>query len=531
MNSNGIIITHFELTYIEINHNFEQLKKLYKELNEQYIESRNEIKKRVNEIDNLKEELNEKIIRINKMKKDQELKERELKELKRKIDDSFSLDKSNSILSSNIKDKIESVSLKSSFSQLNEHFICQKCKTVPVVKFNTLTNLKYACLCLKEEKTLDKIIEENVLKDEEEKIEKDIYFEDYLKCPEHKQNFIYYCKVDKENLCRKCIWEKSFHQDHTLFFFDLHYFEIYEIKKQIDNILFGKKQDNLNLNINDPIEYILHLLSVIFNDFREYPNYSHIEIFRNASKFFHDFINNKNNNQIIEEHNLTKEIKIMFKHDLLLDNNLNPEIIREIEINRSFLNINDIKKICELNLINLIKLRLHEDCIQSIEPFINAKFKDLESLDLTHNKLRNDSIPLLSKLKFTKLKELNLYLNDFTDSNIFQFNNNKCLPNLEIFYVGSNIINWDINNTKDKKIKYDLSTLKSIGLTNGIFDNKTVLLYINRFILTNLEILFINRNDFTSLDFVKYLDLPYLKRIHMHSSLIEDYYPLIKYKT
>lgn len=370
-----------------------------------------------------------------------------------------------------------------------------------------------------------------MLKDEEEKIEKDIYFEDYLKCPEHKQNFIYYCKVDKENLCRKCIWEKSFHQDHTLFFFDLHYFEIYEIKKQIDNILFGKKQDNLNLNINDPIEYILHLLSVIFNDFREYPNYSHIEIFRNASKFFHDFINNKNNNQIIEEHNLTKEIKIMFKHDLLLDNNLNPEIIREIEINRSFLNINDIKKICELNLINLIKLRLHEDCIQSIEPFINAKFKDLESLDLTHNKLRNDSIPLLSKLKFTKLKELNLYLNDFTDSNIFQFNNNKCLPNLEIFYVGSNIINWDINNTKDKKIKYDLSTLKSIGLTNGIFDNKTVLLYINRFILTNLEILFINRNDFTSLDFVKYLDLPYLKRIHMHSSLIEDYYPLIKYKT
>lgn len=101
------IITHFELTYIEINHNFEQLKKLYKDLNEKYIESRHEINKRVNEIYNLKEELNEKIIRINKMKKDQELKERELKELKRKIDDSFSLDKSNSILSSNIKDKIE----------------------------------------------------------------------------------------------------------------------------------------------------------------------------------------------------------------------------------------------------------------------------------------------------------------------------------------------------------------------------------------------------------------------------------------
>ena len=529
---NKLIIDHFELTYIEINHNYEQLKKIYKELNEKYYE----LKKEVNEIDKLKVELSEKNIRINRMEKDQELKERELK---RKIEESFSLDKSdsNSILSSNINDKLISETLKSSYSQLNEHFICKKCKTVPVIKFITLKNLKYACNCLKECRELETImkenVQENILKDEDQKIEKDVYFEDYLKCPEHKQNYIYYCKVDKQNLCRQCIWEKSFHQDHTLFFFDLHYFEIYDKKRQIDNILNGKKQDqedNFNLN-NDPIEYILHLLSVIFNDFREYPNYAHIEIFRNAIKYFFDFINNKNNNQIIEQHNLTKEIKIMFKNDLLLDNNLNPEIIREIEINRSFLNDNDINKICELNLINLVKLTLHEDCIQSIEPFINAKFKDLEIFDLAQNKIRNDSIPLLSKLKFKKLKELNLYFNDITDSNIFRFNNNKCLPNLEIFYIGSNIIDWDLNNDKDKKIKYDLSTLKAIGLTNGIFNKKTVILYIKRFILTNLEILFINRNDFKTLDFINFLDLPKLKRIHMHSSLIEDYFPLIKYKT
>lgn len=38
--------------------------------------------------------------------------------------------------------------------------------------------------------------------------------------------------------------------------------------------------------------------------------------------------------------------------------------------------------------------------------------------------------------------------------------NKKCLPNLEIFYIGSNIIDWEINNTKDKNIKYDFSLLK-----------------------------------------------------------------------
>ena len=567
---NKIKITHFEITYFGISNNYEEIRKRYEELNKLYIEAKSEInklkianenyddlttikdidlkkenyqlkeqirflkenfnKEKESEINRLKGELNEKTNILNTLKKDKDLKEKELGELKRKIDESFSSLHSKSLLSFQINDITDSVTLKSSYSQLNEHFICKKCKKVPIIKFETLNTLQYNCLCAEDCKTIEKILIENITKDGEDKSEKDICYEDYLKCSEHKQNYIYYCKIDKVNLCRKCIWEKSYHQDHTLFFFDLHYFEIYEIKKQIDNILNGKKQDNFDINTLDPIEYIIHLLSVIFNDFREYPNYSHIVFFRDARKFFHDFISNENNNQIIEDYKLKKEIKVTNKNQLLLDNNINPEIIGEIDISRSFLNSNDIKKICEFNLINLRILRLHENCIQNIEPLKHAKFKDLESLDLSHNKLRDNSIPILSQLQFNKLKELNLYLNDITDSNIFQFNNEKCMPNLETFYIGSNIINWDINNNKDKKIKYDLSSLKLIGLTNGIFDKKTVSLYIGRFIFTNLEILYINRNDFISLEFVKDLDLPSIKRFHMHNSLIKDYSPLVKYK-
>lgn len=61
---------------------------------------------------------------------------------------------------------------------------------------------------------------------------------------------------------------------------------------------------------------------------------------------------------------------------------------------------------------------MHEDYIQNFESFIFAKFIGLESLDLTHNKLRNDCIMFLYQLKFKKLKELNLYLIDITDSNV-----------------------------------------------------------------------------------------------------------------
>ena len=115
-------------------------------------------------------------------------------------------------------------------------------------------------------------------------------------------------------------------------------------------------------------------------------------------------------------------------------NNVNSlNSIIEINIRRN--NFNDISKLCELDLINLEKLILPENCISDIKPLINAKFKKIQIIDFEYNKIGDDNIPYLSEIKFENLNELNLYLNNFTDPSIFGFKageNKEILPKLKV---------------------------------------------------------------------------------------------------
>ena len=81
----------------------------------------------------------------------------------------------------------------------------------------------------------------------------------------------------------------------------------------------------------------------------------------------------------------------------------NVNSIIEININRN--NLNDISELCKLDLINLEKLILRENCISDIKPLINAKFKNIKVIDLELNKIGDDNIPHLSKLKYENLNE------------------------------------------------------------------------------------------------------------------------------
>ena len=451
-------------------------------------------------------------------------------------------------LSNLIKDDVDSFSLynnkfkyfkeTSPYSDMNDHFLCTNCKKVPILEFISLEFANYSCSCYSADNVkIDEIFIKNIKKDEEDENEKTgniqiNNLERYLKCQTHLRNFVYYCQICKEDLCRDCFRKVEFHQNHTLYNFDINFLEIKNKKQHIDEILYNNKNTYIDEFLKDEEKEIIlskfiNLLSVIYNDFIGHPNYSHIIIIDNAAKYLDKFIANKDNNIIIENLQLTKQIKINSKK-ILLENINNAEIIVEIDIYRS--NLNDITELCKLNLINLKKLYLFENCITNIKPLINVKFKYLEKLNLGSNKLGNDSIPILYELKFEKLIELNLYLNNFTDSNIFKFKNNKdCLPKLEIFYIGSNLIDWNINNTQNE-IKYDLSSLTTIGLTNGIFYIESIF-YIKRFIFTKLEILFLSRNNFKSLAFVEKLELPNIKQFSIHTSYINEFYPLIKYKT
>ena len=106
------------------------------------------------------------------------------------------------------------------------------------------------------------------------------------------------------------------------------------------------------------------------------------------------------------------------------------------------------------------------------------------------------------------------------------------MPNLKIFYLGNNRINW--NKSTDKKditdvnIKYNFKNLITIGLTGGIFNEKTIG-NISSFDFSNLKIIYLSRCDIKSLKFVDNLELPCVKEFYLNISFINEFYPLIKY--
>ena len=468
------------------------------------------------------------------------------------------LNKTKSFLSNNIIDFTDSIFINSiishklienlneikkiklaSYSDINDHFICLNCKKVPIINFMSFKKVEYSCSCYSTDKTIDEIIIENIIKEneegKEEEKERNNYFngfsnfypEIFLKCQKHKKDYLYYCKTCDENICRECLRERYFHQYHNIYFFDLYLFEMDEKIGQIDKILINDlKELKFEFNI---IDDFIYLLSVVFNDYLYHPNYSHFQILFNAYDFLSKFIANINNNKIIENFELKKEVKIITKKQYF-ENIHNPEIIIEIHIIKSY--FNDITDICKLNFINLKKLRLDENNIINIQPLKNAKFKKIEKINFQYNKLNDDNIPCLLELDFPYLVELDLYHNNFTDYNLFKLKNNKkYLPNLESLQLGSNNINWKICDKNENKtsITFNFDSIKNFGLTNGVFDNISISIFDN-FILNKLEKLYLSRNNLNSLNFVKKLKATGLKEIYIHTCYLKEFYPLIKYK-
>ena len=423
------------------------------------------------------------------------------------------------------------------FSESDSHFICRKCHKVPIIEFNKFKNssensnssinfkssiyFNSSCSCFIDRKiSLDDIIKEYIVRENEENGNDNI--EKYLKCEEHNQNFIYYCKFDKKDLCGTCLKQNYFHQLHSLYSLDFNYFNINKKRNRIFEIL-NEKQKEMNLELKDD-ELLLNLFSVISNDFTSNPNYSHVEIIEKAITFLENFISNKNNNEIIDYLDLQKSLTINNKK-ILYENMKNPEIIKEIDIVNS--NLYDINQLCELNLVNLEKLYLSENSITNLEPLRRAKFKNIKYLGFGRNKIGDENIPYLLEMKFEQLEELNLYSNNLTDCKIFNLQNNQNLPKLKIFYIGNNRINWSKRNFID--IKYNFKNLITIGLTGGIFDDNTIE-NINSFDFSNLKIIYLSRCDIYSLNFVKKLELPCVEEFYLNISFINDFFPLIKYK-
>ena len=198
-------------------------------------------------------------------------------------------------------------------------------------------------------------------------------------------------------------------------------------------------------------------------------------------------------------------------------------MITKIKIVES--NISDLTQFSEANLINLKFLNLRRNYISNLDSLLYAKFKNIEILDFSINKLGDDNIEKIAQLKFKNLTFLNLFGNDFLDYKLFDLCNNKIFKNLKILYTGSNKFNSNKINTT-----IDASKLEIIGLTNGVFNNESIY-FIQYFRFNNLQKLYLHSNNLSSLSFIDNLDLPNIKEIWVNNNTINEYYSLCKYKT
>ena len=417
------------------------------------------------------------------------------------------------------------------------HFFCKNCNKVPSIQFLSFTKINYSCDCKECDRNQFQYL-------------KDIKYDDlldygvnhYLYCNEHQSEYCYYCYTCSTNLCRKCLSESNKHVTHVFFLFDENFFEANKKIDDIQNILFKKQkaENNELLNLlndifqseefNDTIinKYVKPFFNIICNDFKFYPNYSHFEIINNFNCFLNRFISNKKNDNEIKELNLKIFFKVNNKTELNKYKN-NCEQIISLCLNES--NINNINEICELNLVNLKTLELRNNRINTIEPLLKAKFKDIEVLNLAVNNIDDTNIKYLYEMNFPNLLTLNLYYNCFNSINIFKIRNyNKNLSKLDTFYIGNNPFNINIKEIDIKNTSFDFSSLKKIGLTKKIFNDDSIMI-IKCFVFTNLQTLYLSVNDISSLSFVDGLELPSITNFQIHTSLITDYYPLVKYKT
>ena len=179
-------------------------------------------------------------------------------------------------------------------------------------------------------------------------------------------------------------------------------------------------------------------------------------------------------------------------------NNQNTSIyIKSIAIKaENFYNISILEK-CDFSYLE--KLDLKSNKIIDISPLKSCNLYYLVILDFENNNINNNCIEILKQMKMPKIKNLNLFKNKITSIKIFDILTN--FKTMELFYIGENLFDEkEINNNKNKII-YLPDNLEEIGLTNN-FNEKTNY-FINNIILDNIKYLYINRNEFNSLEFLK----------------------------
>ena len=435
--------------------------------------------------------------------------------------------------------------------------MCKECCFFPQIFFNENNTLNIKCNC-KEITDMEygRFIKEYIIKNKSQNLlYSQIIFENYCFCEIHNKPYTYFCwtcnkKYDKicgVNLCDDCVRDTILHSNHIIKQFDN------EMMKNIEKICrYIKNEKNIKIGANTSIEesnydpnndnkenFLLILKMILICSKNYFCHNIHTTI-AEAIKF----INNKIKRVFNYTNNINKDvnkniniISISKKNELLNINNINrlltylkiikykDEIkkIKSIELQKSnFYNINILGG---RHFEKLEILSLANNNISNIKPLLNIRAPNLKKLSLNANKITDECMYVFKDMEFPKLNSLILESNYFHDFGLFNYFSKY--EYLDLIYFGFNkfIKNYD----KYKDIKIEMKNIKEIGLTRGVFSDKTIKILSN-FQFTYLQQLYISLNNLSSLDFVNSLTCIHLKVFWGYSNRFKEFYPLIRFK-
>ena len=252
--------------------------------------------------------------------------------------------------------------------------------------------------------------------------------------------------------------------------------------------------------------------------------------------------------------------------DNSIDSNLSTEYkaiyiksVEELENNRGnsslmvSIRLNDQKNFPSLSIFNQMKLdnlkilELKGNKIIDISPLLNLNLYFLETLDLEDNELDNQCVDVLNKIKLNNLIWLNLYINKITTIIFYEImlasifvpifkkvptwshfishpvikifeiiENFKTLKNL---FLGNNPFSEDEIKNNNKKYIFPCA-LNELGIT-GNFNNESIhfIKYLN---LENIKVIYLSRNNLTSLECLKNCYFYQLEQFWAADNLITD---------
>ena len=393
------------------------------------------------------------------------------------------------------------------FSSQYSKFFCLDCERTPEIQFKYLENLTISCGCSKDSQlnlvTLQKYII-NINGFDLLELEK------YFICQKHRKIFKFYCRKHNFHMCNDCELCEDIDQ---LIDFNIDEFHIKEkilfIAKclhNVDNNLNFQTSINDNFdkeNIND--DYLKKLISTLIYEYLETPN---IIIRKNINKFYQILLslkNEKNKNDI----EVYFEIKSFPEYKENEDKNNEIKNIRLSEINF------DINILRNKTFNNLEKLNLEQNNISNIEALKTICCKNLIELNLRINHISDDMIACINNLEFACLETLDLSNNFFKNYKIFK--SIEHFKKLKTFNINSNLLSiFSENDT------YNLNSLESINLANGVLSEFDINITMKHFIFQELKKIDFSDNNIKTLSFLKDINLDSIEEIILNNNEIKD---------